>query len=365
MSLPWLHRWIGTILDRWWLGRGFGTVDAVKHFLAGLRSATTEEQLIESAQAGLTRIFDAPAAVRLESRPQPAPEFDVVEDVEVWAGAGMVGRFLMGTRRSDAPYFSEDIALLASLADVFASVLDNVHLQKREQEQDRRAQELSLHASRSELKALRAQINPHFFFNALNAIANLVHQNPAEADRTIEKLADVFRYALRGGESEWALLDEELQFVRAYLEVEQARFGSRLLAEVHLAENARGALVPTMVVQTLVENAIKHGAAATRGQAIVRIDARRDDDRLRIAVEDNGPGFEQPTGANLRPARHATGGFGLVNVRRRLEGHFGNGASLTIGREASQGLTVVLLTLPFVREEPRAVTPAATAEAPR
>ena len=111
---------------------------------------------------------------------------------------------------------------------MFAHVLENLHLQERKLEQEQRARELSLHASRSELKALRAQINPHFLFNALNSIAGLIHRDPAVADRTIEQLADVFRYALRGAESEWAVLDDELDFVRAYLEVERARFGERL-----------------------------------------------------------------------------------------------------------------------------------------
>src|SRR5207247_6147621 len=129
--------------------------------------------------------------------------------------------------------------------------LDNLRLQERRLQQEQLARELSLNASRSELKALRAQINPHFLFNALNAIAGLIHQNPANADRTIEQLAEVFRYALRGSDSEWAVLGDELDFVRAYLDVERARFGERLRAEVHIADGASGALVPTMVVQTL------------------------------------------------------------------------------------------------------------------
>ena len=164
----------------------------------------------------------------------------------------------MGRRVTDAPYFSADVALLSSLADVFGSVMQNLQLQQRRLEQEQRARELSLHASRSELKALRAQINPHFLFNALNAIAGLIHRDPAVADRTVEQLAEVFRYALRGAESEWAVLDDELDFVRAYLEVERARFGDRLQVEVAMDDDARGARLPTMIVQTLVENAVKH-----------------------------------------------------------------------------------------------------------
>jgi two-component system, LytTR family, sensor kinase len=255
-----------------------------------------------------------------------------------------MGVFLLGPRASEAPYFSQDLALLGSLADVFASVLDNLRLQQRKLEQDQLAQELTLHASRSELRALRAQINPHFFFNALNAIAGLIHKDPVVADRTIEQLADVFRYALRGSESEWALLNDEIEFVRAYLDVERARFGSRLTVDVHLADDVRGARVPTMVVQTLVENAVKHGVAQVRGPALVRIDARRSGDHLVISVADNGPGFQQPS---ARTAGPKTGGYGLANIRRRLEGYFGTSANLTIERNQAEGLTVAAVSLPL------------------
>jgi LytS/YehU family sensor histidine kinase len=107
-------------------------------------------------------------------------------------------------------------------------MLENVRLQQRKQEQEQSARELSLQASRSELKALRAQINPHFLFNALNAIAGLIHKDPFRADATVERLAEVFRYTLRRSEAEWALLEDELEFCQSYLEVEQARFGDRL-----------------------------------------------------------------------------------------------------------------------------------------
>ena len=161
---------------------------------------------------------------------------------------------------------------------------------------------MSLHASRSELKALRAQINPHFLFNALNSIAGLIHRDPAVADRTIEQLADVFRYALRGAESEWALLDDELDFVRAYLEVERARFGERLHVEVEIEEAARGARVPTMIVQTLVENAVKHGAASVRGPASVIVRARRGVRTARRVGHGQRAGLQR---ARIRPGRRA------------------------------------------------------------
>jgi signal transduction histidine kinase len=348
VALPWVHGRIRDVLDRRWLGRRYSTIEAVKHFLGTLRSATTEARLIDRAQTGLEEIFGAKATVLLGAA--DAPGVPVAQEVPVRSGDRIVGRFLMGTRLSEAPYFSEDLALLTSLADVFSHVLENLHLQERKLEQEQRTREMSLHASRSELKALRAQINPHFLFNALNSIAGLIHRDPAVADRTIEQLADVFRYALRGAESEWAVLDDELDFVRAYLEVERARFGERLHVEVHLEEKARGARVPTMIVQTLVENAVKHGAASVRGGAVVIVRARQESGRLVVSVVDNGPGFRE--GDSPEPAR-TRGGYGLVNVRQRLEGYFESNAGLTVDRDAAAGMTTVSVSLPLVREEPR------------
>ncbi|HSC27029.1 MAG TPA: histidine kinase [Vicinamibacterales bacterium] len=349
-ALPWLHARIASGLDRYWLGRRFSTVDAVTRFLAGLRSATTETQLVSSAQDGLGEIFSAPVIVRTAAHADGPAPFEVVQEIPARLGDDVVGWFLMGRRTSEAPYFSEDIVLLRSLADVFASVLHNLRLQMREQDQERRARELSLHASRSELKALRAQINPHFLFNALNAIAGLIPREPAVADRTIEKLAEVFRYALRGADCEWAILDDELEFVRAYLDVEHARFGARLQTGVRLTDDVREARVPTMVVQTLVENAVKHGAAAVRGRALVEVDARREGGRVHVVVSDNGPGLDAESRAETDARR---GGYGLANIRQRLDGYFGSEAALTIERDAVRGLTIATLELPYLAREPQ------------
>ncbi len=359
--IPWLFVIVSRALDRRWLGRRFAPQEALSHFMGALRSATTEAQLVARAQEGLNEIFGAEAVVTLGSERDPSGTTGanasstipgaVVQTVPVRSGDRVVGHFRMGARVGDTPYFSQDVQLLGSLAGVFAHVLENLHLQQRKLEQEQRTRELSLHASRSELKALRAQINPHFLFNALNSIAGLIHRDPAVADRTIEQLADVFRYALRGAESEWAFLDDELEFVRAYLEVERARFGDRLRTDVRIAPAARGARIPTMIVQTLVENAVKHGAATVRGAASVIVDARADGDRLVVSVSDNGPGFDE---ADLPEAPRARGGYGLLNIRQRLEGYFGSSAALSVARR--EDLTVISVSLPLVRQEPRSST---------
>jgi hypothetical protein len=343
-ALPWVHGHIAAVLDRRWLGRRFTSVEAIKRFLTALKSATNEAQAIERAREGLAEIFDATCDVQL----YPVERAEQADAVPIQSGDAPLGQFLMGPRGSEARYFSEDVELLASLADVFASVLVNLRFQEKRKEQEQRAQELSLHASRSELKALRAQINPHFLFNALNAIAGLIQSNPRAADRTIEQLADVFRYALRGAESEWAALGDEADFVLAYLQVERARFGDRLEVDVRIADAVRRARVPTMAVQTLVENAVKHGLSELRGRAVVRVDATRHGDRLTVAVSDNGPGFSARARSDVDAAPAARGGYGLSNVRQRLHGYFGDNAALVIERDHARDETVVSLQLPLL-----------------
>ena len=201
-ALPWLYRRVGTWVDRVWLGRRLTTVEAVTHFLSIMQRATSERQLIDRAEHGISTIFRAPTRIDVTSSGRPSDRFESTIDVPIHGGHGRVGVMRLGHRPNGAPFFSEDRSLLGSLAEVFAYMLENVRFQEREQAQERRAKELSLQASRSDLKALRAQINAHFLFNALNAIAGLIHKDPGRADRTIEQLAEVFRYTLRRSERE-------------------------------------------------------------------------------------------------------------------------------------------------------------------
>jgi sensor histidine kinase YesM len=260
---------------------------------------------------------------------------------------------------------------------VFAFMLENVRLQRKRQEQEQVAQELRLQTSRSELKALRAQINPHFLFNALNAIASLIHTDPTRADAAVEQLAEVFRYTLRRSEQEWAPLDQELAFARAYLDVEQARFGRRLEFSIDADPALAAAQVPSMLLQTLVENAVKHGISQLRSQGRIEIaaarngsrpagDARRatgdgrratgdarpaTGDTLLLEVRDTGPGPDR----SARLPHTAGESFGLRSVRDRLHGHFGDHASLELVRE--ENVTVARIRMPLVLETAAAGTP--------
>ncbi len=344
LFLPWAYRKLEKWLDQAWLGRSFATVDAVKYFLSGLQNATSEETLRHLSEERLSEVFQADVAIELDSvEGNQARPIEVVLQVPVPSHGPRIGVLHLGRRANDTPYFSADRALLSSLADVFCSILENVRLLEKKQEQEKREKDLLLHASRSELKALRAQINPHFLFNALNAIAGLIHKDPAKAEETVEELAEVFRYTLKRSEKDTGRLAEELDFVRSYLEVEQARFGDRLQVRLDTDPAANDAEVPTMLVQTLVENAIKHGVAAVRGQGVIEICARRSGDCLLLQVMDNGPGF-QPGATEVN--RRDSSGYGLKNLRQRLLLHYGGSARVDIRREEERQMTVVSIELP-------------------
>ncbi len=343
MLMPWLHAEVTRWLDRMWFGREFTPVEAVKHVLAGMQPATDEPSLIQATESRLSEIFGRPAVVLVDHQERPMSE---TADVRITAALPMSGTasFVVLRQPGARPLLSEDITLLRSLAGVFGFMLENVRLQRRRQEQEQLAQELHLQSSRSELKALRAQINPHFLFNALNAIASLIHTDPIRADAAVEQLAEVFRYTLRRSDSEWAPLDQELAFARAYLDVEQARFGRRLTFTIEADEAARGAQVPSMLLQTLVENAVKHGITRLRGPGHIDVSARAANGRLVLEVRDTGPG---PDVTDDRPRRVDGESFGLRSVRDRLQGHFGDRAGLTLERDTGRGVTVACIDMPL------------------
>ncbi len=347
---PWLDRVISAWLDRLWLGRRFSPIEASEHFLDGLQGAISEQELVSLAEERLRTIFRSEAQVLLEPAARP-PERDRSEIMQapIHLAGEQAGAIRVPARAHNPRFLSEDRALLTSLAEVFSFLLENLRLREKRLEHEKRERELVLNANRSELKALRAQVNPHFLFNALNTIASLIPRHPDRAEKTIEQLAEVFRYTLRRSDREWVTLEEELEAVRAYLDVEQERFGDRLVVRMACTEEARDARIPAMVVQTLVENAVKHGAGAIRTQAVVEIEASVCATGVSIAVRDNGPGFPAAATRVLPPGE---GGYGLRNVRERLQGHFGAAAALHIDRDSAMGLTVVTLRIPHTVPQP-------------
>lgn len=343
MALPWGYRRLETLLDRVWLGRRYSSTEAVTYFLEGIQHSTTVPELLGEAERRLGAIFQARTRVLLDGASEGESDFPVVQMIDLRLRAGVAGKILMGSRPSEMPYFAGDLALLSALAEVLSYLLQNVSLQERKQEQEKREQQLVLDASRSELKALRAQINPHFLFNALNAIATLTHRDPDRAEETVEQLAEVFRYTLRRSDEEWVRVDDEIEFIRSYLQVEKARFGDRLSIVIEVDPQVERSLVPTMMVQTLVENALKHGVSEVKDGALIKISGRARDGYVEIDVIDNGPG---PSARSSRFSSKESGRYGLANIRTRLEGYYGSRGSLELRRDGDE-FTVARIRIPF------------------
>ncbi len=210
---------------------------------------------------------------------------------------------------------------------------------RRLQDKERQEERLRALATQGELRALKAQINPHFLFNTLNTIAQLIHTDPARAEATIERLAEMFRYVLAGSERGLVPLAEELAFVDSYLEIERARFGRRLRVNRQIAPQALDVPMPSLILQPLVENAVRHGRGPD-GQVDVTIRVQKEEIQVTIAVADHGPGML---------SNHAIGqgsGFGLRNVDQRLRKTYGEAYGLEIEDREPRG-AVVMVRIPL------------------
>ncbi len=169
--------------------------------------------------------------------------------------------------------------------------------------------------TKAELEALRAKINPHFLFNALNSIASLIPVDPQRAEEMVQRLSHLFRYTLDTSNSETVRLSDELRLIREYLEIEKVRLGERLSYEIVVDSELAGLPVPGLLLQPLVENSVKHGLANSRTGGQIAIRCHRENDKCRIEISDTGNGYEQSQSAE---------GFGLSSVRERLALHYGN-----------------------------------------
>jgi len=201
--------------------------------------------------------------------------------------------------------------------------------------------QLETHLVEARLKTLEAELHPHFLFNTLHAISTLVHRDPESADRMISRLSDLLRITFdRSGEPK-VTLKEEMDFLQKYLDIEQTRFQDRLTVHVNVDPEALDGEVPRMILQPLVENAIKHGIAGRNGGDNVQITAGLDGERLWMQVRDNGAGLQVRTLKALRT------GVGLSNTRARLDCLYGRHYRLEFS-DKHGGLSV-LIEIPFQR----------------
>ena len=227
--------------------------------------------------------------------------------VPIRLGEGDSRLLVLGRRQGGRRYLSEDLDTLVKAASEIAARVESL-----------RRQEMNRLVSQAELRALRSQINPHFLFNALNALYGAIPREAAGARRMVLNLAEIFRYSLQSDKA-FVPLAQEMQIVRAYLELEQCRLASRLDVQIEVDDAALQIPIPALSIQPLVENAVKHGVALRVEPGYVRIKAQCRNGELRISVENSASG---------RATEAPVSGVGLQNVRRRLEICYGAGAEL-------------------------------------
>ena len=260
----------------------FNTLNTVASLVR--RDPTSAEQTVEHLSSVLRRTLDR-SSRRMST---VADEVDYVRAYLV-----VVGRIIFGATRALYVYGRRQSAA---------------------------AERARAEVAEARMQALQAQMNPHFLFNTLNTVASLVRRDPTSAERTVEHLSSVLRRTLDRSSRPMSTVADEVDYVRAYFAIEQQRFGNRLQVEWHVDSWARSRTLPTMTLQPLVENAVKHGIGNRLDGGAIRIAISEVGEGLRIIVEDDGPGFASP---------HRDG-TGLGNLRQRLQTQYAGVASLRI-----------------------------------
>ena len=194
-----------------------------------------------------------------------------------------------------------------------------------------RAAELQAQLADARLDALRMQLNPHFLFNTLHAISALVERDPGGVRRMIARLSELLRHTIEARGAHEVPLRDELEFLRRYIEIMEIRFQGRLTVAVSADDRAPEALVPNLILQPIVENALEHGASRASGRGEVTIAAKVDGDDLMVTVQDNGPGLSS-----------TDEGVGLRNTKARLDQLYGDAASLTLTSPNGGGVLATL-----------------------
>ena len=210
--------------------------------------------------------------------------------------------------------------------------------------QDRalKASRLETRLAEAQLQALQRQLHPHFLFNTLNAISALMHRDVEAADQMLARLSDLLRMALDQRGAQEVALKDELEFLQKYLEIEQTRFGDRLVVRYDVEAETLDAQVPNLILQPLVENSVRHAVAVRIESGLIEIRARRVGTNLELSVHDNGPGLSKIPGMH---AGHKKG-VGLANTRSRLEHLYGASQQLSLEEPPGGGLIVTVM-LPF------------------
>jgi len=324
MAYPWLRRSLARFVDTVLLNRSdYGALRAE------LAQIVLTQDTVEGVLDAITERLGPALNARRVSWTEPPARAAAVSPSAACAHVDTVERPTYLLHVSDLVagrrLLSDDLALVESAAVIAARRIDHLRLTHERYARRLREEEMRKLTAEAELRALRAQINPHFLFNALTTIGYLIETTPPRALETLMRLTSLLRGVLRS-DGEFTTLGREIELVEHYLDIERARFEERLRARLDVPEDLRGLRVPSLLLQPLVENAVKHGIAPCRDGGDLEITARITDagDGGRLCLRVRNTGTDAP-----RPATDGAG-VGLMNVERRLAGHFGVRASLTL-----------------------------------
>jgi two-component system LytT family sensor kinase len=332
LSAPLLFRVLGQFVDRAILKRP----DYSHRFLADTHRPTEEpDQVVDAAMACLRETLRVDA--RWIAGASGAATPPALASVDVQCPDGRSHRIEITASHQARTVTPPERAFLDSVGRHLEHRLDALHLETEQRALHLREERLKRLLTEAELKALRTQVDPHFLFNTLNTIAELIGTNPKQAERMTERLAECFRYALAKHSRALSTLDEELDFARHYLEIEQVRFGDRLRVSLSRGDAVGTEQIPSLLLQPLIENAIRHGLAPVREGGCVKVEARRDGTHLRLTVEDDGVGLRSGSSA----------GVGLRNVKERLRTMYAEAAQLIIQARAEGRGTEVTILVPL------------------
>jgi len=253
--------------------------------------------------------------------------------------AGYSSRFSL-TKLLMNIYFMTDYGAMIYWLILLVSYAFN--FQRRYREEEVRATRLEAQLAQAQLQALKMQLQPHFLFNTLHSVSALVHKSPAAADKMIARLGDFLRQTLENGGAQEVSLQQELEFLKCYLEIERIRFEDRLTVQMNIDPQTLDAQLPNLILQPIVENAIRHGISPRTAPGRIEIEARRYNGILHVQVTDNGPGLstDSNTGTIFKE------GVGLANTQARLKQLYGDDHRLDLANTAKGGLTVIL-EIPF------------------
>lgn len=369
MSFHFLEAAIGAGVRRWLFHQPDFNAE-LNRFASSIAAITEESALFRQIEHAVMRIFDhtraqvIPSAATLAtaigndllnsdwieaaSLPPPIAGLEGAKPelfVAIRANGQVDFLLVIAVDLQGRSFLHNELAFFRSLAALTSARRDALAAEAARLEVQSREMNLRQQATAAELQALRAQVNPHFLFNALNTIADLVMVDPHKAELAIEMLAETFRYVLMNHHRHMVSVAEELDFIRQYLAIEQVRFGARLTVRIEADPAVRMHSIPALILQPLVENAIKHGLSPKIGPGLLRIEVCESDGCLRLAVEDNGEGPIMPR----KPIKST--GTGLRNTSDRLQTLYQDDARLTLETLQSRGCRVTIFIPQHGRRE--------------